>query len=354
MKLILSIPEQGIHLKLTKDKAIEFLKAEIVFFRELAGTLQQPITHHGVQLRNAGLSRNYQERILGHITSLEKDSDANWHEYVESAKSLQMIVGQGEIGEYIKKLIVKGRIQEAKWITLIFSGAFTDERDNEALAPFRSLLVVNFALSALGDCKTIVESKKSVIAAKEASEIVAEKFEEFTKQKSTVIDDLENLYREQLTLQNSAKFWAETAKNKGHQWQFALIVFASMIIIPLFVFYFNANAVTDWVLKITSTSSNGFSVSGLAVVSLPAILYGWLLKNVSRIFIQNMLIADDASHRRALAITYIGLAKNQKLAVTDQDRVLILNALFRPTPSNSTDEGPPTGLLEFVRGRPGA
>lgn len=265
-----------------------------------------------------------------------------------------MIVGQGEIGDYIKKLIVKGRIHEAKWITLIFSGIFTDERDNEALAPFRSLLLVNFALSAIGNHKTIIESKKSIIAAKETSEVVAEKFEEFTKQKSVVIDDLENLYREQLTLQNPANFWAETAKNKGRQWQLALIVFAFMTITPLIFFYFNANAITDWVLKTTSTSSNGFSVSGLAVVSLPAFLYGWLLKNVSRIFIQNMLIADDASDRNALAITYLGLAENQKLAVTDQDRVLILNALFRPTPSNLTDEGPPTGLLDFVRGRPSA
>lgn len=85
MKLTLSIPEQGIHLKFTKDKAIEFLKAGIVFFRELAGTMQQPMIHHGIQFRNSGLSRNYQDKILGYITDLEKDSDGNWHEYIESA-----------------------------------------------------------------------------------------------------------------------------------------------------------------------------------------------------------------------------------------------------------------------------
>jgi hypothetical protein len=66
--------------------------------------------------------------------------------------------------------------------------------------------------------------------------------------------------------------------------------------------------------KITGASNSGFSISGLAVISVPALLYAWLLRNISRVFIQNLNLADDADHRRSLALTYMGLLQDDKRA----------------------------------------
>jgi hypothetical protein len=66
-------------------------------------------------------------------------------------------------------------------------------------------------------------------------------------------------------------------------------------------------------------------------------------------FIHHLNGADDAAHRRALCITYLGLAENPKLRIADQDRALILNALFRPIPSQGLEEGPPSGLLDLIK-----
>jgi hypothetical protein len=91
------------------------------------------------------------------------------------------------------------------------------------------------------------------------------------------------------------------------------------------------------------------SLSGIAAVSVPALFYAWLLKNVSRVFIQNLNLADDAQHRQALALTYLGLAANPNLGVAEKDRVLILNAMFRPIPNQLAEDGPPAGLMELIR-----
>jgi len=92
-------------------------------------------------------------------------------------------------------------------------------------------------------------------------------------------------------------------------------------------------------------------LAGVAAVTIPALLYAWLLKNVGRVFIQNLSLADDAAHRRALVLTYLGLAENPKLEIKDQERALILNALFRPVPPHTGDDGPPSGLLELIKGK---
>jgi hypothetical protein len=107
-----------------------------------------------------------------------------------------------------------------------------------------------------------------------------------------------------------------------------------------------------------SATSNGdgnpngnMSLGGIAAITIPAIFYAWLLKNLSRLFIQSHNLADDAAHRRALAMTYLGLADNQHLSVSEQERALILNALFRPIPQHGVDEGPPSGLLDLIRSK---
>lgn len=49
-----------------------------------------------------------------------------------------------------------------------------------------------------------------------------------------------------------------------------------------------------------------------------------------------------------MTMTFLGLAKDHKSSVTDAERAIILNALFRPAPPNANDEGPPTGLQDIL------
>jgi hypothetical protein len=89
-------------------------------------------------------------------------------------------------------------------------------------------------------------------------------------------------------------------------------------------------------------------LTGLAAIGVPALLYGWLLKNVSRVFIQQMNLADDAAHRRALTITWLGMVAEKRFEMSEQERALALNAMFRAAPSYMLDDGPPAGLMELL------
>jgi Family of unknown function (DUF6161) len=154
-----------------------------------------------------------------------------------------------------------------------------------------------------------------------------------------------------LILEEPARFWENTAISKTRLWQAWLLIFAALVILPVGVGLYKWDVFAEAVSRITSPNSSAFSLAGLAAITVPALFYAWLLKNVSRVFIQNLNLADDASHRRALAITYLGLSENPKLSISDADRALVLNALFRPIPPHSTDEGPPSGLMDLIRGK---
>lgn len=122
-----------------------------------------------------------------------------------------------------------------------------------------------------------------------------------------------------------------------------------MIAAPIVGALLNWDAMATAVAKITGASNGGFSIAGLAVISVPELFYVLLLKNVNRVFNQNLNLADDADHQRSLALTYIGLLQDDKRPTTDQDRAIILIALFRPIPSQTGDEGPPSGLIDLIK-----
>jgi hypothetical protein len=146
-----------------------------------------------------------------------------------------------------------------------------------------------------------------------------------------------------------AKFWASMAAAKRAGWQIWLAIFSVLVIVPLTAFLYEWNKIVETVGHITVSPSGGISVAGIAVITVPALLYAWLLKNVSRVFLQNLTLCDDAAHRHALAVTYLGLAENKKLQISDADRVLILNALFRPIPPQSAEDGPPAGVIDLIK-----
>jgi hypothetical protein len=92
-------------------------------------------------------------------------------------------------------------------------------------------------------------------------------------------------------------------------------------------------------------------IAGVAAISIPALLCAWLLKNVSRVFVQNLSFADDATYRHGLTVTYLRLAANPNLQLDAGDRTLTLNPLFRPGPNQTGEEGPPTGLVDLIKNK---
>lgn len=96
----------------------------------------------------------------------------------------------------------------------------------------------------------------------------------------------------------------------------------------------------------------GASHQALRTDTIPTLGYGWLLRHVSRVFVHNLNLVSDAEYREVLARTFLGLAEQKSAGVTEAERVLVLNALFRPAPPHAPEDGPPTGLLDLLGKRP--
>jgi hypothetical protein len=137
------------------------------------------------------------------------------------------------------------------------------------------------------------------------------------------------------------------AESKERRWKVWLGLFSLLTIAPIALIICSWSLVSPELAKLVSTG-NSFSLTGLAAIGVPALLYGWLLKNVSRVFIQQMNLADDAAHRRALTITWLGMVAEKRFEMSEQERALALNAMFRAAPSYMLDDGPPAGLMELL------
>lgn len=190
---------------------------------------------------------------------------------------------------------------------------------------------------------------RQAATALEVSEKAKKDLQEFIQEKTEVFDHLEALYRTKLTLDEPALTWKNIAERKTKVWGAWLVVFAGLVAAPLLLTILFWPNISKNVHELTVGANGAFSIAGLATITVPALLYAWLLKNVSRIFIQNLNLADDAAHRQSLALTYMGLLQDEKHPASDQDRAIILNALFRPIPPQTADEGPPAGVIDLIR-----
>ena len=79
-------------------------------------------------------------------------------------------------------------------------------------------------------------------------------------------------------------------------------------------------------------------------VTVPVLLFAWTLKHFSRIFVQNMNLATDAGRRAALADVYTRIVSDPELnadgnAITDEQKKIIFEAMFRPRDPRHTDDG---------------
>jgi hypothetical protein len=214
---------------------------------------------------------------------------------------------------------------------------------------FRAVAFANPANFGFDDLVTASRAVERSAEAESKSNDSSRKLGDFINEKTALIADLEDLYRKRLTIQEPALSWKIIAAEKTKAWRTWLVSFGFAAVMPAVVAFFDWQSISSAVTKITAASNGGFSISGLAVISIPALFYAWFLKNVSRLFIQNLTLADDADHRRSLALTYMGLLQDDKHPPSDQDRAIILNALFRPIATQTGDEGPPAGLIELIK-----
>lgn len=82
----------------------------------------------------------------------------------------------------------------------------------------------------------------------------------------------------------------------------------------------------------------------------------WVLKMLSRLLSENLQMMRDARERETMVKTFLALMrddKNGKSLVNDNDRILILHSLFRPSSIAATDDAPPVHWFDILTNKTG-
>lgn len=170
-------------------------------------------------------------------------------------------------------------------------------------------------------------------AKKEMAELVQAHWNEMAR--------IKNEYEEELRLRSASSYW----KTKEEQHAFAarlwLGVFggtAFTLLIALF------GLAPIYLRSLPHNAAGDIGISGLAAVTLPALMILWVMRHLSRLFVTHFHQREDARQRRVLITTYLAL--HNKSAASDAERLLILQALFRPNATKDDDDSAASALFD--------
>lgn len=158
--------------------------------------------------------------------------------------------------------------------------------------------------------------------------------------------------------------WLDRAKTA--RWAFVIscgVLFLLLVVLPICGIYYHTAiigfmkelgdaATADLGKEPATVAITVATVTRLLVVTIPIVLYFWLIRLVVRFNLRSLVLMDDANSRATMLETYYRMI--EKEAATVEDRALVLQALMRPTPGHGGDSVDPptfTDVIEKAMGR---
>lgn len=191
------------------------------------------------------------------------------------------------------------------------------------------------------------ENERSEQIDKEHAQRVIEHGEQWADVLKKVTDDwtgLKRVYDEQLSLQAPTNYWTTRAGRYKHQAIGFAIAFGLALAVMIGIF--------AWLgIPELRTSHGGSSWVAILPVIIPTFAGVWVLRIFGRQLSESLMIMKDAEERQTLVKTFLALMRDEttgKAVVTEADRVLILQALFRQSRVTATDDSPPLNSGEAI------
>ncbi|MFI8619269.1 DUF6161 domain-containing protein [Acidovorax sp. NPDC077693] len=155
------------------------------------------------------------------------------------------------------------------------------------------------------------------------------------------MNSLRETFRESMTLRAPVEYWQSKAHSHNTKATTLIKVIAGSFGVTLF-----AVAILLWYFP--PFESGKPEPLRLSLIALVVVLGVWAIRLVVRMFLSHTHLATDAEERVTMVKTYLAFLEGEKLP-SDDDRKLILSALFRPaTDGLVKDEGLPHPLLEAI------
>lgn len=359
---VLECPEQGLTRQvLTRHELLRWLGRERTFWEPFGATTESTPQYSG---QPVDLTHLYNEHLRSIAPLPDGISLEKLREFLAAAGTYRVLIGQSRLGRSVGRL-AKSDIVSAHFVATALSKKLVRIEDPGVRTQtdrYRAFMLTAPAwLSAedlvdLQNSKDLadsisLEAQERLQSLEEESAARLTELRGFQHDMETRLKSLHDLYHKQIQTEAAAKYWEDKSNRSAFIGWFSFLAFGALVALPLYLGWSHFSEIESWLVKLTAATADKFSLTPIVAISIPFLAYGWILRHLSRVFIQNLALADDASYRRLMTMTFLGLNKDPNSGVTEAERAIILNALFRPAPPNSTDDGPPNGLLDLIKSK---
>lgn len=158
---------------------------------------------------------------------------------------------------------------------------------------------------------------------------------------------LKKTYDEQLALQAPTQYWKDRENNSR---TYAIVFGIAFLIVASACLGVFVNIGIPYLHNVATMRDVNVLVLALPVL-IPGFIAIWLLRILGRLFAENLQLSIDAGERQTMVKTFLALMHDEqrgKALVTDNDRILILHSLFRPSAVSSADDAPPVHWFDIL------
>lgn len=164
--------------------------------------------------------------------------------------------------------------------------------------------------------------------------------------------------REELRIDTTKKLWQNRALWSAVSFWLSAAAILFAFAAPIGAAYFNLDAILTGLRHIGDAATQGLpieatnaqlltaTISRLAVITVPLAIYFWAVKLLVRFNARSMMLMDDARQRRTMMDVYVHLIENN--GATQEERALVLNALFRPAPGHGPENVDPPNFTDLL------
>lgn len=171
-------------------------------------------------------------------------------------------------------------------------------------------------------------------------------FEKLVADSRKQVESLQASVLESKTLEGARAIWA--SKMNAHTTGFwrglmGLSALVCLCLGALWLFW------GDIIGAIPKNNAGEIVTSSLILFVIPMVAVAWVVRIFARWVTNAMTLGEDSAQRLALLETYFRLVAEASANMQQADRILILNAIFRPLPGHQAEEVAPPTLLDLTK-----
>lgn len=160
------------------------------------------------------------------------------------------------------------------------------------------------------------------------------------------MEAMQKTFSEKMTLRAAEAYWGQLRKVFSKRAKNNLFAFAALVLVGGVALWCYYRSIGEW-LRLYSVPGTGVGwLMPALVLGLPALIWIWAVRIASGRYQDNTLQSDDAQARVAMLQSFIALEYKGK--VSAEERLLILEALYRPRLTSAAGGGIPNPLAAVI------